>query len=67
MATKSQSHQRSLFDLRRNLSQEISQSRSPVRNLSGIKLYNFSKIDSYGKIQKPFLNDEKKQNIQWRL
>lgn len=49
-------HQRSMLQLNKDTSQVGSRSKSPVRNLSGIKLYNFSKIESYGKIQRPFLN-----------
>lgn len=60
-------HQKSMFQINRSTSQDGSISKSPTKNVSGIKVYNFSNIDSYGKIQKPFLNEEKKKNLQWRL
>ncbi len=34
-------------------------SRSPVRVVNGIKLFNFSDIDSYRLINKPYLNNQK--------
>ena len=37
----------------------MSSSRSPVRMVNGIKLFNFSDIDSYRKINKPYLNNQK--------
>jgi hypothetical protein len=41
--------------------------KSGNRSMSGIKLYNFSEIDSYRHINRPFLNEKKKEHIKSRL
>lgn len=42
-------------------------SKSPSRVVNGIRLYNFSDIDSYRRINRPILNEQKKKHIKEKL
>jgi hypothetical protein len=42
-------------------------SKSPKRFINGVKLFNFSEIDSYKHINKPYLNNVKKEHIKNKL
>lgn len=62
------SHQRSSISFYLNKERKDSlsisnHSKSPSRQVNGVKLYNFSDMNSYRKINKPFLNEEKKNHI----
>lgn len=41
--------------------------KSPQRLINGVKLYNFSEIESYKHISKPYLNEMKKEHIKNKL
>jgi hypothetical protein len=41
--------------------------KSPQRLVNGVKLYNFSEIESYKHINKPYLNEMKKEHIKNKL
>lgn len=45
----------------------LSSSKSPVKIIKGIKLFNFSNIDSYRMINKPYLNSQKSEMIKTKL
>lgn len=64
-------HQQSIsffLNNERKESLEISNhSRSPSRVVNGVKIYNFSDIDSYRRIHRPLLNEEKKNHIKEKL
>ena len=48
-----------LHEASRDKHRVMSSSRSPVKIVNGIKLFNFSDIDSYRLINKPYLNNQK--------
>lgn len=41
--------------------------KSPQRVVNGVKLYNFSELQSYKHINKPYLNEMKKEHIKNKL
>jgi hypothetical protein len=44
-----------------------SRNKSPQRLINGVKLYNFSEIESYRHINRPYLNEMKKEHIKNKL
>lgn len=59
-------HQFSQVSYNRSTSRDLSTgsvSKSPSKVVKGVRLYNFSDIDSYKKIHKPFLNNDKRVSI----
>lgn len=59
-------HQFSQVSWNRSTSRDLSTSsinKSPSRIVKGIKLYNFSDLESYKKIHKPLFNNDKKVKI----
>jgi hypothetical protein len=65
-------HERSSISFNRETDRRSSlslsnHSKSPSKNIKGVRVYNFSNINSYGKITRPFLNQDKYSEIKEKL
>lgn len=56
-----------LIDPSRDKLRVVSSSKSPVKVVNGIRIFDFSNIDSYRMINKPYLNSQKSEMIKTKL
>lgn len=53
----------SFYQPRKDSMSISNRSKSPTKTVNGIRIYNFSDIESYRKIHGPLLNEDKKKHI----